>query len=165
MIENNRSEASLLLDLLREAADALRSMQDPSTHYDGCEASHYTCGLLARIKAELGAIPTSGDSQAGGDTGATVQPPRNESAIALLKGWLADRSDEAEQRESLARWLADRAANQPEACAIVEWQAYFNALKEIANDGGDDARRLKFMAVDALTHGERNAEPQTGSEP
>ena len=55
-------------------------------------------------------------------------------------------------------WLRKEAIdgdNHHAAVAIVEWQAYYNALKEIADDRGDDARRLKFMAVDALTHSER----------
>lgn len=56
--------------------------------------------------------------------------------------------------------------NNPHAqVAIVEWQAYFNALRDIANDCGTDARRLKFTAVDALTHGERWPPSQGGVEP
>lgn len=56
--------------------------------------------------------------------------------------------------------------NNPHAqVAIVEWQAYFNALRDIANDCDTDARRLKFMAVDALTHGDRGPPPQTGDVP
>ena len=67
--------------------------------------------------------------------------------------------------EKAAAWdwlrkLALDESNQHAAVAICEWQAYHDALKEIADDRGDDARRLKFMAVDALTHTERLTSPQ-----
>lgn len=61
--------------------------------------------------------------------------------------------------EWLKRLVVDE-AHQHAAVALCEWQAFHNALMEIANDGGDDARRLKFMAVDALTHTERMTPPE-----
>ena len=63
-------------------------------------------------------------------------------------------------------WLRDLAVKRRHhhaAVAVVEWQAFFNALTAIANADHDDARRLKFMAADALTHSQRMAPaPATG---
>lgn len=64
------------------------------------------------------------------------------------------RAEKADAWDWLHR-LAIEERHPHAAVAIVEWQAYHNALKEIADDRGTDARRLKFMAVDALTHSER----------
>lgn len=50
------------------------------------------------------------------------------------------------------------------AVALCEWQALHNALQEIADDPGTDARRLKFIAVDALTHTERMTPPERTGE-
>lgn len=64
------------------------------------------------------------------------------------------------EKEAAWDWLHNLAIDehhQHAAVAIVEWQAYYDALREIANYRGDDARRLKFMAVDALTYSERMA--------
>jgi hypothetical protein len=49
-IKNLEGSVERLRGLLREAAEAIRSDQNPSTHYDGCEKNHYKCGLLARIR-------------------------------------------------------------------------------------------------------------------
>jgi hypothetical protein len=64
-------------------------------------------------------------------------------------------------------WLRKQALeenNHHAGVAIVEWQAYHDALKEIADDRSHDARRLKFIAVDALTHTERMTPPTDASE-
>ena len=52
-------------------------------------------------------------------------------------------------------------SNHHASVAICEWQAFFNALDEIAHAETTDARRLKFIAVDALVHGEQNAQGST----